>query len=102
MNLVYNDNGFNEIIVTPDCEWADFYSFSDHLKLWLNIDYSRKLHDFDSCYWDFSFKDSDITVHYNVFLGISIYPTKAALAGQCDNEKIVEILEILKNKPSLE
>ncbi len=97
MKLIDNKLGLKEIEVVADCEWQDFYSFADLLMEKLQINYIKKLDDFDSCYWDFVYKNSVMTVHYHVYMGISIYPGKAKIASLDDTQRLFEIFELLND-----
>jgi len=43
---------------------------------WISVSL-KKTDDFDSLMWDFIFKGHILTLHYNIYTGISIYPRKS-------------------------
>jgi len=99
MRIVYNDIGYHELIVLDNCEFGDFYDYAEKIKAQLNINYKNKLEDFDDLYWDFEFEKSEFVLCYNVYLGISICPSKFKNASEDDNRKLAELLDILIRKP---
>jgi len=56
------------------------------------------LKDFDSAYWDFEYEGSKLSLHYNIYLGISIFPLAFKEATQADNDRVVEIANLLLQK----
>ena len=57
-----------------------------------------KLDDFDSLVWDFIYKGRALTLHYNIYTGISIYPHKFREAPRRDNDAVVEVAQFLETK----
>jgi len=98
MKSIINQMGFKEITIIEDCDFEVFYVCAKNLKKLLNIAYKNQLHDFDSLYWDFDFMGSMFTIHYNVFVGINIFPEKGKQAAPKDNEILDEIFELIKDK----
>jgi hypothetical protein len=42
--------------------------------------------DFDSLMWDFNYKGLALTLHYNIYTGISVYPRKFRNAVKKENK----------------
>jgi len=95
MKLVDNNNGFKEIVITDDCEWSEFYDVAEKIEHFLSIQYFEQVHDFDSAYWLFSYEGTELILHYNVYLGISIYPSGGRESTLAQNQCIVKLLEVL-------
>ena len=97
MKIINNEAGYNELIVKNSCEYDEFYLFADKLKRLINIEYSSKVDDYDSLYWEFDFEGIKMMLYYNVFLGISIYPYNGKIATLSDNNKLNSLFEFLNN-----
>ena len=90
--------GWTEAIIDDDCEFSKFYTVADLLSSEFNLTFSNKLNDFDTLFWDFEYKGNDLVLHYNVYLGISIFPRAFKSSIQTDNESVVEISTLLFQK----
>lgn len=92
------DKGWTEAIIDDDCESEKFYSVADVLSNHYNLTFSNKLNDFDTLYWDFEYKGNELVLHYNNYLGISIFPKAFKSATETDNLSVVEISTLLFQK----
>lgn len=97
MKIIDNSFGFKEIIVNENCEFEVFYLCAENLARNLNIVYTKQIDDYDSLYWELNFMGSMFILHYNIYLGISIYPEKARNASDADNEILGIIYELIKD-----
>lgn len=89
------DKGWTESIIDDYCEFEKFYSVADVLSNHFNLTFSNKVNDFDTLYWDFEYKGNELVLHYNVYLGISIFPKALKSATESDNSSVVEITILL-------
>ena len=85
------DNGFTEAVLNDNCEFDEFYKIANVLQVAFDVKFDRKLHDFDTLYWDFEYEKHHLTLHYNVFLGVSIYPKHCKKATEEDNKMVIQI-----------
>lgn len=92
------EKGWTEAIIDDDCEFRNFYTIADLLSSGFNLTFSNKLDDFDTLYWDFEYKGNNLVLHYNIFLGVSVFPKAFKSATQKDNEAVEEISTLLFNK----
>ena len=92
------DFGCTEAVIDDDCGLKRFYEVADILSDDLDIQFLSKLDDFDSLVWDFSYKGHTLTLHYNIYTGISIYPHKFREAPRRDNDAVVEVAQFLETK----
>lgn len=92
------DKGWTEAIIDDDCEFEKFYSVADVLSNYFNLTFSNKLNDFDTLYWDFEYKGTELVLHYNIYLGVSIFPKAFKSATEADNLSVVEISTSLFQK----
>ena len=92
------DKGWTEAIIDDDCEFEKFYSVADVLSNHFNLTFSNKLNDFDTKYWDFEYGGNKLVLHYNIYLGISIFPKALKSATESDNLSVKEISALLFQK----
>ncbi|MFM2361657.1 MAG: DUF3630 family protein [Sphingobacteriales bacterium] len=92
------DFGCTEAVIDDDCGQKRFYEVADILCDELNIKFVNKLDDFDSLVWEFNYKGHTLTLHYNIYTGISIYPRKFREAVRKENDAVVEVARYLETK----
>jgi hypothetical protein len=99
MSLTLRTNlGCTEAVIADDGGLKQFYQVADILSEELKIKFSNKEDDFDTIDWEFRFKGHNLTLHYNIYNGISIFPTKTRDALNKDNKAVVEIAAVLEGK----
>ncbi len=87
--------GWTETIIDSDCEFYKFEKVASILKTDLNIVFIEQLNDFDSFYWDFIYNNSTLCLHYNIYLGVSIFPKSFQNANHVDNDNVIKIAKTL-------
>jgi len=90
------DFGCTEAIIDDDCGLKRFYEVANILLDDLKIRFSNKQDDFDTLTWNFSYKGHVLTLYYNIYTGISIYPHKAKEAPRKDNDAVIEVAKYLE------
>jgi hypothetical protein len=95
---IETEKGWTEAIIDDNCESNKFYKVADLLSSEFNLAFSNKLNDFDRLYWDFEYKGNNLVLHYNIYLGISIFPRAFKSATQKENESVLEISTLLFQK----
>jgi hypothetical protein len=96
MNLkTVTDRGWTEAIIDDDCDFDKFYAVANILQTNFGLNFTNKLGDLDGKYWDFKYKERDLTLHFNVFAGLSIIPLAFTQATGSDNESVAEIGALL-------
>jgi hypothetical protein len=95
--MKFNEYDINEIIVCSDCSYDDFVAVAALVSNSLGINYLEKIGDYESQYWNFEFEGISITIHYNLYLGISIFPEKKQVPAEIKNQTIIQIFEKLNN-----
>ena len=70
-----------------------FFPLVGHPVFFLN-----KEDDFDAIDWEFRFKGQALTLHYSIYNGISIFPTRTKDALNKDNKAVVELANALEGK----
>lgn len=92
------DFGCTEAIIDDDCGLKRFYEVANILSDNLSICFTQKQDDFDTLTWNFLYKGHILTLHYNIYTGISIYPFKFREAPRKDNDAVIEVANFLENK----
>lgn len=95
---IRTDFGCTEAIIDDDCGLKRFYEVADLLLDQLKIRFTNKQDDVDTLSWNFLYRGLLLTLHYNIYTGISIYPNKAGEAKRKDNEAVVEVAKFLESK----
>src|SRR5574338_1016077 len=90
--------GCTEAVIDDDGGLKRFYQVADILSEDLHINFNNKEDDFDTIDWEFRFKGHNLTLHYNIYNGISIFPTKTRDALNKDNKAVVELANVLETK----
>lgn len=99
MSLTLRTNlGCTEAVIADDGGLKSFYHVADILSEDLHLNFSNKEDDFDTIDWEFKFKGHNLTLHYNIYSGVSIFPTKTRDALNKDNKAVVELANVLEGK----
>lgn len=92
--------GCTEAIIDDDGGLKRFYQIADMLSEELAIQFTHKEDDFDTIDWEFTYHHHHITLHYNIYTGISIFPSKTRDAVKKDNEAVIDLANMLQFKLS--
>jgi hypothetical protein len=92
------DFGCTEAIIDDDCGLKRFYEVANILSDDPKIKFTNKEDDFDTLSWSFIYKRHVLTLYYNIYTGISIYPFRFRNALRQDNDAVVEVAKYLENK----
>lgn len=90
--------GCTEAVIDSDGGLKRFYQIADILSDELQIQFTNKEDDFDSISWDFQVEHRRLTLYYNIYNGISLFPTKISEARKRDNLAVVELANVLEGK----
>ena len=90
--------GCTEAILADDGGLNLFYHVAGIINEDLRIKFLNKEDEFDSINWDFKYKGHPLTLHYNIYNGISVHPTKTRSALPKENLAVVELANILEGK----
>jgi hypothetical protein len=88
--------GCTEVVIDDDGGLKRFYQVADILSEDFKVNFSRKEDDFDTIDWEFRFRGHNMTLHYNIYNGVSIFPTKTRDALNKDNKAVVELANVLE------
>lgn len=86
--------GWVEVEFYDNCDYSKFEDAADILEKQFKLRFIEKLNHLDDAYWDFTYKGCELTLHFNHYCGISLFPKKfgAATAGENECAKEIGIL----------
>lgn len=90
-------HGNTEAVIDDNCGISKFYAIAETLTSELNVNFLNQVDDVDTLDWDFKYKDQVLTLHYNVFNGVSVFPhhLKSILH---ENNAVLEIALFLERR----
>lgn len=91
---IITKEGWVEVVINRNAGYKNFEHAAKTLKKFFHVEFS-KLDSLDASYWDFVYKGCELTLHYNIYLGISLFPKALKLSSQKDNECVKELGELL-------
>ncbi|MEO6453378.1 MAG: hypothetical protein ABIN97_04865 [Ginsengibacter sp.] len=87
--------GGTEAVIDDNCGISKFYLIADALTNHPGINFLNQVDDEETLDWDFKYKNYFLTLHYNIFNGVSILPH--TIKGlQKENEAVMEVARLLK------
>ena len=89
--------GGTEAVIDDNCGITKFYAIANTLAEHLHIKFMNKVDDAETLDWDFKYKDQFLTLHYNIFNGVSIFP-QALQTGQSDSKAVTEVAHFLERQ----
>ena len=90
--------GCTEAVIDDDASLNRFYQVAHILSDGLQAVFTRKEDDFDAINWDFSLGKHNLTLHFSIYNGISIFPTRTKDAKKNENNAVVELASVLEGK----
>lgn len=88
---IVNVQSWTEAIIDENCSIESFYKIARILQTVINIEFTNKLSDLVSIYWDFTYKEKELTLHYNIYVGVVIFPKGLTDSTKLDNEVVREL-----------
>ena len=90
--------GCTEAVIDDDGGLKRFYQVANILNDDLKLNFTNKEDDFDAISWDFTMGHHHLTLHYSIYNGISIFPTRTSHARKRDNHAVVELANVVEGK----
>ena len=90
--------GCTEAVIDDDGGLKRFYQIADILSDDLKVSFINKEDDFDAISWNFHMGNYELTLHYSIYNGISVFPTKTKDARKKENNAVVELANVLEGK----
>lgn len=78
-------SGATEAVIDDNCGINKFYAIANALSSELKINFLSQVDDADSLDWDFKYAGQFLTLHYNIFNGVRIFPVKKTKQLKGDN-----------------
>jgi len=87
--------GWTEVVIDDACGFEKFYRVAEVLQREFKLTFTNKLDHLDSLYWDFDYKECTLTLHYNIYAGVTLFPKAFKEATPADNGSAEEIGTLL-------
>ncbi len=88
-------NGGTEAVIDDNCGITKFYAIANTLAEHLQVQFLNQVDDAETLDWDFKYKDQFLTLHYNIFNGVSIFP-QMPTNKKSNNNAVVEVAHFLE------
>lgn len=89
--------GGTEAVIDDNCGISKFYAIANALSDHLQIKFLNQVDDADTLDWDFRYKNQFLTLHYNIFNGVSIYPQMQKSLKK-ENKAVMEVAHFLESR----
>ena len=87
--------GGTEAVIDDNCGISKFYSIAGTLTDSLKVKFLNQVDDADTLDWDFKYKKFFLTLHYNIFNGVSILPQNITNKERV-NKAVKEVADFLE------
>ena len=88
-------SGGTEAVIDDNCGISKFYAIAHTLSDQLEVIFMNQVDDTETLDWDFKYKDQYLTLHYNIFEGVSIFPQEIKSAKTV-NVAVMEVAQFLE------
>jgi hypothetical protein len=89
--------GGTEAVIDDNCGISKFYAIANTLAEDLQVQFLNQIDDADTLDWDFKYKEQFLTLHYNIFNGVSIYPQQQNSVKR-HNKAVMEVATFLEKQ----
>ncbi len=89
--------GGTEAVIDDNCGISKFYLIANTLTDELQVTFLNQVDDADTLDWDFQYKNHYLTLHYNIFNGVSIMP-QSHKGKKKENNAVLEIASFLESR----
>lgn len=90
-------HGGTEAVIDDNCGISKFYAIANTLADDLQVKFLNQVDDAESLDWDFQYRGQFLTLHYNIFNGVSIYPQQIKNVVK-DNNAVMEVAHFLEHR----
>ena len=90
--------GCTEAVLSDNASLNLFYQVAGIINEDLHIKFLNKEDEFEAINWDFKYKGHLLTLRYDIYNGISVFPTRTQAAQPKENLAVVELANILDGK----
>jgi hypothetical protein len=88
-------SGGTQAVIDDNCGISKFYAIAHTLSEDLHVIFLNQVDDSENLDWDFKFKGHLLTLHYNIFEGVSIFPQQLSTVKK-DNAAVMEVAHYLE------
>lgn len=92
------DLGCTEAVIDGHGGLQRFYQIARILTDEFQVLYTGKEDDFDAINWNFALGKYRLTLQYNIYNGIMLFPTREQNAHRSENKAVVELASVLEGK----
>ena len=92
-----NSNGSTEAVIDDNCGISKFYAIANTLAKDLKVNFRNQVDDAETLDWDFQYRGHFLTLHYNIFNGVSIYPQQKKNVF-ANNNLVMEVAHFLEHR----
>ena len=89
---------YTEAVIADDGSLNLFYQIAGIISNDLRLRFLHKEDEFDSLNWGFKYKSQSLTLHYNIFNGISIFATPVKEGGKNTDKVITEMAALVGSR----
>jgi hypothetical protein len=90
-------SGATQAVIDDNCGVSKFYAIAHTLTEDLQVTFVNQVDESETLNWDFRYKGNYLTLHYNVFEGVSIYPQPQA-KQHTDSHTVMEVARFLERR----
>ncbi|HOZ77150.1 MAG TPA: hypothetical protein PLY34_04100 [Ferruginibacter sp.] len=90
-------HGNTVAVIDDNCGISKFYAIADTLSVELQVRFLNQVDDAESLDWDFHYKNQLLTLQYNIFNGVSIFPQHKKNVQQ-ENNAVLELAHFLEKR----
>lgn len=89
--------GNTEAVIDDNCGVTKFYAIAQTLAADLQIKFLNQVDDSETLNWDFHYQNQLLTLHYNIYNGVSVFPLHIKSMQQ-ENNAVLAIAQFLEHK----
>jgi hypothetical protein len=90
-------HGNIEAVIDDNCGISKFYTIAATLSTELKVHFLNQVDYADSLSWDFRYKNQVLTLHYNIFNGVSVSPQHLKSVVK-ENNVVLEVASFLERR----
>ena len=90
--------GCTEAVIDDDGGLKRFYQVASILSDSLHLNFDSKEDEVDTIDWEFNYQGQLLTLHYNIYTGVSIFPAKTREALKKANKLVVDLANTIAEK----
>lgn len=91
------NSGNTEAVIDDNCGVSKFYAIAKTLAAELQIKFLNQDNDAETLDWDFHYQNQLLTLHYNIYNGVSVFPLHSKSRLQ-ENNAVLAIAQFLERK----